>query len=81
MFVLAYNNKEGDNKVSVDFFKKCFLPRFKIENYNIEIDGGDFYDQSFNDWIKQYDEISTGQGDDYTTGCLLEFAYFEKNKD
>ena len=22
---------------------------------------------------------SAGQGDDYTTGCLLEFAYFEKN--
>ena len=21
---------------------------------------------------------STGQGDDYTTGCLLDFAYFEK---
>ena len=32
--------------------------------------------------IKQYNEtrkISTGQGDDYTTGCLLDFAYFEKN--
>ena len=32
--------------------------------------------------IKQYDDIrkiSTGQGDDYTTGCLLDFAYFEKN--
>ena len=23
--------------------------------------------------------MSTGQGDDYTTGCLLDFAYFEKN--
>ena len=23
--------------------------------------------------------ISTRQGDDYTTGCLLNFAYFEKN--
>ena len=36
----------------------------------------------YNDSIKQYDEIrkiSTGQGDDYTTGCLLDFAYFEKN--
>ena len=21
----------------------------------------------------------TGQGDDYTTGCLLDFAYFQKN--
>ena len=41
-----------------------------------------FYDQSINDLIKQYHEkikISTGQGDDYTTGCLLDFAYFEKN--
>ena len=24
-------------------------------------------------------KISTGQGDDYTTGCLLDFAYFENN--
>ena len=81
-FVLAYNNKEGNNKVSVDSFKKYFFPRFKIENYNIEIDGRNFYDQPINDSIKQYDEIrkiSTGQGDDYTTGCLLDFAYFEKN--
>ena len=82
LFVLAYNNKEGDNKVSVDSYKKYFLPRVKIENYNIEIDGRNFYDQPINDSIKQYDEvrkISTGQGDDYTTGCLLDFAYFEKN--
>ena len=82
LFVLAYNNTAGDNQVSVDSFKKYFLPRVKIENYNIEIDGRNFYDQPINDSIKQYDEIrkiSTGQGDDYTTGCLLDFAYFEKN--
>ena len=24
-------------------------------------------------------KISTGQGDDYNTGCLLDFAYFENN--
>ena len=30
--------------------------------------------------IKQYEEvrkISTGQGDDYTTGCLLDYVYFK----
>ena len=67
---------------SIDSFKKYFLPRVKIENYNIEIDGRNFYDQPINDLIKQYDEIrkiSTGQGDDYTTGCLLDFAYFKNN--
>ena len=54
----------------------------KIKKYNIEIDGRNFYDQSINDSIKQYDEIrkiSTGQGDDYTAGCLLDFAYFKND--
>ena len=35
-----------------------------------------------NDSIEQYDEIrkiSTGKGEDYTTGCLLDFDYFKKN--
>ena len=86
MFILAYDNttdnNDHNNQVSINSFKKYFLARVKIENWNIEIDGRNFYDQPINDSIKQYDEIrklSTGQGDDYTTGCLLSFAYFEKN--
>ena len=62
--------------------KNIFFLRVKIENYNIEIDGRNFHDQPINDSIKQYDEVrkvSTGQVDDYTTGCLLDFAYFLKN--
>ena len=46
------------------------------------IDGRNFYDQPINDLIKQYDEVrkvSIGQGDDYTTGCLLDYAYFKDN--
>ena len=53
--------------------------RIEIRSYNIEIGGRNFYDQSINDLIKQYDKvrkISTGQSDDYVTGCLLDFAYF-----
>ena len=41
------------------------------------IDGINFYDQPINDFIKQYDEVrkvSTLKGDDYTTGCLLDYA-------
>ena len=30
--------------------------------------------------ITKSEKISTGQGDDYTTACLLDFAYFEKKK-
>ena len=76
-----YNNTAGNNQVSVDSYKKYFLPRVKIDNYNIEIDGRKFYDQPVNDSIKQYDEVRkifTGQGDDYTTGCLLDYSYFGK---
>ena len=79
LFVLAYDNT--DNAVTADSHRRYFLPRKKIENYNIEIDGRNFYDQPINDLIKQYDEVrkvSIGQGDDYTTGCLLDFACFEK---
>ena len=64
LFVLAYDNTEGNNQVSVNSFKKYFLPRVKIENYNIKIDGKNFYDQPINDLIKRYDEVrqvSTGQ--------------------
>ena len=46
------------------------------------IDGRNFYDQPINDLIKQCDEIrkvSTGYGDDYATGCLLDYAYFKDN--
>ena len=85
LFFLVYDNTASNNQVSVDSYKKCFLPRVKIlniKNYNIEIDGRNFYDQPINDSVKPYDKVrkvSTGQGDDYTTGCLLDFAYFEKN--
>ena len=81
LLVFAYNNT-GNNPVTANSHKKYFLPRIKIENYKIEIDGRNFYDQPINSLIKQYDEvrkISTGQGDDYTTGYLLDFVYFEKN--
>ena len=82
LFALAYNNTADNNQVSIDSLKKYFLPRVKIENYNIEIDGINFHDQPINGSIKEYDEvrkISTGQGDDYTTSCLLDFAFFETN--
>ena len=29
--------------------------------------------------MMKLEKISTGKGDDNTTGCFLDFAYFEKN--
>ena len=62
--------------------EKIFLPRGDIKNYNVLIDGRNFYDQPINDITKQYDEIrkiSTGYDDVYTTGSLLDYTYFKDN--
>ena len=78
MFALAFDNVNG---VTADSHRSYSLLRLEI-NYNIQIDRRNFYDQPINDLIKQYDEVRkiwTGQGDDYTTGCLLDFAYFKNN--
>ena len=44
------------------------------------IDGKNFFDQTINSMLKTYEnitKIATGQGDDYTTGCLLDYSYFK----
>ena len=68
------------NRVLRNSHTKYFLPRVNITNYNVLIHGRNFYDQPINDLIKQYDKIrkiATGQGDDYTTRCLLDYQYFK----
>ena len=52
LIVLSHDNTVGDNQDFDDSFKKYFLPRVKIENCNIEIDGRNFHDQPNNDSIK-----------------------------
>ena len=45
------------------------------------IDSESFSDQPINNDNKTYKnirKIATGQGDDYTTGCLLDYVYFKK---
>ena len=70
------------NEASIKGKRKHFLLRGKIEHYNVLTDGRNFYDQPITDLIKQFDEVrkvSTGQGDDYTTGCLFDYSYFKKS--
>ena len=53
LFVLAY--ARGNNVTNENSYRTHFFPKLKIKNYNIEIDGRKFYDQSIIDLIKQYD--------------------------
>ena len=45
------------------------------------IDGKNFFEQPLKTDLKTYDtiqKIATGQGDDYATGCLLDYPFFKK---
>ena len=80
LFVLSFNN--GANRVERESHRKYFLPRVNITNYNLLIDGRNFYDQPINDQIKTYNEmrkVMTRKEDDYTTGSLLDYYYFLKH--
>ena len=49
------------------------------KNYN---NGENFFDQPIKDNKVTYENIikvATGKGDDYTSGCLLDYAYFRDN--
>ena len=44
------------------------------------IDGKNFFDPPVNSMAKTYENIrkvTTGQGDNYTTGCLWDYSYFK----
>ena len=81
LFVLASDNTDnGGKKIERSSHTKYFIPRLDITNYNVLIDGRNFFDQSVSDQIKMFGEIkitATGQGDDYTTGCLSDCQYFK----
>ena len=73
-FVLAFENE--DDRISDDEY---YLPTVEIKDYNIVINAENFFDQPIKNNKITYDNISkiaTGQGDDYTTGCLLHYQYF-----
>ena len=78
MFVLVYLNRNNDVKRSET--QIYYLPKGIIKNYNITSDGINFYDQPIDSDIKRYEEIrklTTGQGEDSTTGCLLNYDYIK----
>ena len=51
-----------------------------MKDYNVMIDGKNFFNQLINSDLKTYEnirKIATAQGDDYTTGCLLDYSQFK----
>ena len=53
-----------------------------MKNYNVMINGENLLDQSIKENKVTYEnirKIATGRGNDYTTGCLLDYPYYKNN--
>ena len=70
--------KDGDERES---HRQYYLPTVEIKDYKVMIDGRNLFDQPIKNDLKTYGniiKIATGQGNDYTTACLLDYPYFKK---
>ena len=80
LFVIGYNRANGQPTRNGQ--RKYYLPRIDLEKYNVIIDGRSFYDNPIESDIENYRELEKvmiGKGEDYTTGSLLDFNYFDKH--
>ena len=60
---------------------RYYLPKVEIKDYNVMIDGQNFFDQPVKNNLRTYEstrKIASDQGHDYTTGCLLDYNYFNE---
>ena len=79
LFVLAFEHDDDNDKRISN--KRYYIPNVEIKDYNVMIDGKNFFDQPVKNDKVTYEnirKITIGQGDDYTTGCLLDYTYFKK---
>ena len=77
-FILAFKN---DTQGTIA--KGYYLPNVETKDYNVMINGETLFDQPIKSNKVTYEnirKIATGQGDDYTTGCLLHYPYFKDKR-
>ena len=75
LFVLAFGNDTQRTSRS-----GYYLPNVEIKDYNIMINGENFFNQPIKINKVTYEnvrKIATVQRDDYTAGCLLDYPYFK----
>ena len=73
IFVLLFENRT-DRKVNT----KYYIPKVETKYYNVIIDGKKFLDKAIKNDLKTCNNIRkivTGQRDDQTTGCLLNYLF------
>ena len=73
---MSFENENGRISLS-----EYYLPKVKIKDCNVKIDGKNVFEKPINNYTKIYKNIrklATGQ-EGYTTVCLLYYPYFKEN--
>ena len=69
--------QKKDNR---DSFSQYYVPNVKIKEFNVLIDGKSSFDVPVKNEEETYEKIiEMSKNNDYTTGSLMDFAYFQKN--
>ena len=83
LFVLSFRRIAAENNTTKDHrdsFSHYFVPNVEIKDFNVLIDGKNFFDLPVKNEEETYEKIvEISNNNDYTTGNLLDFVYFRKN--
>ena len=75
MFVFSLENENERTSSS-----KYYVPKIKIKDFNVLIDGKNFLDMRNKNGSETYEQtIGKGRNNDYTTGNLLNYECFSKH--
>ena len=74
LFVLSF--PRNNNIDSRYYFSNYYVPKVKINDFNVLIDGKNFFDLPLKNEEEAYEKII--DNNDYTTGNLLDYAYYKK---
>ena len=70
-------NNNTDNR---DSFSDYYVPKVEIKDFNVLIDEKSFFDLPVKNKEEAYENIiEISNNNNYTTGNLLDFAYFKEN--
>ena len=78
LFVSSFPiNNNTDGRYS---FSNYYVPKFKVNDFNVLIDAKSFFDLSVKNDEESYEKIiDMSNNSDYTTGNLLDYAYYKKH--
>ena len=79
LFVLTFNAL-----ADITEHLRYYLLTLKVENYNNMINGINVFCKPIKNNVRTYEnirKITTGQGDDWSTGCLLDYSYFQNQSE